>query len=44
MCLVTVLSAEECSQFDSFRWQHVQMFKAPTFKTTLIDHNAGEQS
>ena len=36
-CLVTLLSSEQCSQFERFRLQHVQMInKTSSFKVKLI--------
>ena len=41
LCLVTLLSQEQCSQSQRFRLQHVQMVnKTSTFKTKLIGNNA----
>ena len=41
LCLVTVLSLEQCSEFDRFRLQHVQMVnKTSSFKTKLICNKA----
>ena len=36
MCLVTLLSSEQCLQFERFHLQHVQMVnKTSSFKTKL---------
>ena len=41
LCLVTLLSSEQCSQFERFRLQHAQMVnKTSRFKTNLNDSNA----
>ena len=40
-CLVTLLSLEQCSQFERFHLQHVQMVnKTSSFKTKFIGYNA----
>ena len=40
LCLVTLLSSEQCSQFKKFQLQHVQMInKTFSFKTKLIGSN-----
>ena len=37
LCLVTLLSSEQCSQFERVRLQHVQMVnKTSSFKTRLM--------
>ena len=41
MCLVTLFSSEQCSQFEIFRLQNVHIVnKTSSFKTNLIDNNA----
>ena len=41
LCLATLLSSEQCSQFEIFRLQHIQMAnKTSNFKTKLIGNNA----
>ena len=41
LCLVTLLHVEQCSQFERFRLQHVQMInKTSSFKTQLTGNNA----
>ena len=41
LCLLTLLSSEQSSQYETFRPQHVQLVtKTPSFKTKLIDNNA----
>ena len=41
LCLITLLSSEQCSQFERFCLQHVQMVnKTSRFKTKLIGNNA----
>ena len=43
LCLVILLSSEQCSQFEIFRQQHVQMVNKPSsLKTKLVDKNAEE--
>ena len=40
LCLVTLISLEQCSQFERFRLQHIQVInKTCTFKTKLIGNN-----
>ena len=41
LCLVTLLSLEQCLQFERFRLQHIQVVnKTSSFKTKLIGNNA----
>ena len=41
LCLVTLLSSEQCIQFERFRLQHIQMVnKTSSFKTKLVGGNA----
>ena len=40
LCLGDLLSSEQCSQFERFRLQHVQINKSSSFKTKLIGNNA----
>ena len=41
LCLVILLNSEQCSQFERFRLQHIQMVnKTSSFKTKFIGHNA----
>jgi len=41
LCVVSLLSSEECSQFDRFHPQHIQMVKKTNcFKTKVIGNNA----
>ena len=41
LCLVTVLSSEQCLQFERFRLRHVQIVnKASSFKTKFIGNSA----
>ncbi len=43
LCLITLLSSEQCSQFEIFRLQNVQMVnKASSFNTTFIGNNRTE--
>ena len=45
LCLIALLSSEQCSQFERFRMQHVQMVnKMPCFKTKCIGNNNAEAS
>ena len=41
LCLVTVLTSEQCLQFETFCLQHVQIVnKTCSFKTALMGNNA----
>ena len=41
LCLVTILSSEQCTQFERFRLELVQMVnKTSKFKTKFIGNNA----
>ena len=46
LCLVILISSEQCSQFERFRLQHVQMVnKASSLKTEMIvKHAKGAES
>ena len=41
LCLVTLLSLEQCLQFENFHLQHIEMVnKTSSFKMILICNNA----